>query len=81
MDSEDWDALGELRDYQNGIGDDSDFLICECKSLTLETIQQHIDANQLKRLDLNHLMTTLGLGSGCSSCTKSKDSWEKYLRF
>lgn len=81
MDSEEWEALGDLRDYQNKIGNDLDFLICECKALTLETIQDYITANQLKRLDTNHLMTALGLGSGCSSCIKSKDNWEKYLRF
>lgn len=81
MDSEEWEALGELRDYQRKIETDLDTLICECKTISLETIQNHIRANDLKELNLDQLKKELGLGSGCSSCVKSKESWEKFLSF
>jgi bacterioferritin-associated ferredoxin len=81
MDSEEWEALGELRDYQRKIETDLDFLICECKSISLENIKSFISANDLKELDLDQLKKELGLGSGCSSCIKSKESWEKFLSF
>ena len=80
MDSEEWEALGDLRNYQSNKFDTHDELICECCSLSLQDIQSFIDANELKADDfIQSLKEKLGLGSGCSSCLKSKDCWSKQL--
>tara|TARA_B100001971_G_scaffold214585_1_gene252905 strand:+ start:112627 stop:112875 length:249 start_codon:yes stop_codon:yes gene_type:complete len=81
MDSEEWEALGDLRDYQSNKFNSHDELICECNSLSLKDIQSFIDANQLSSNDLSQLEDSLGLGSGCSSCLKAKANWVIKLCF
>ena len=81
MDSEEWEALGDLRNYQLDKSTSKDLLICECTSLSLEDIQNFIKTNNLKSLDIDQLHTHLGLGTGCSSCLKAKKDWENLLSF
>lgn len=81
MDSEEWEALGDLRNYQSNKFNSHEDLICECNSLSLQDIQSFIDANNLDRNDLVQLEKKLGLGSGCSSCLKAKANWVNKLSF
>lgn len=81
MDSEEWEALGDLRNYQLKNSDSQDCLICECTATTLEDIQNFVNASNLKSLDIDQLKKHLGLGTGCSSCIKAKKDWENLLSF
>jgi bacterioferritin-associated ferredoxin len=81
MDSEEWEALGDLRNYQLKKSTSQSLLICECTATSLDDIQNFINANNLKSLDINQLKAHLGLGSGCSSCIKAKKDWKNLLSF
>lgn len=81
MEPDEWEALEELREYQDCKEVNNNLLICECTCTSLLQIQQFISDNKLKNLDLNQIKENFRLGSGCSSCIKNIDSWKDLLFF
>ena len=66
----------DLDELRNQCGDkkiQDDVLICECNCISASEIRDMFKDN--KNIDLEALQDKLGLGSGCGSCLKSKDSW------
>ncbi|MBD66854.1 MAG: hypothetical protein CME62_16750 [Halobacteriovoraceae bacterium] len=78
MDSKDEELLLEAREIltRSNTSNAEDELICECCSVSLFDIREFVNGNN-GYLDLNQLREELKLGSGCSSCLKSFDSWKK----
>lgn len=50
-----------------------DVLICECMCISMGDIREFCKENEAK---LSNLSRELGLGTGCSSCSKSFDQWK-----
>lgn len=85
MEEEELEALMELREFQVRQESRSfdrsydDLLICECKCLSVGDIREALVTGKKNTVDLNYLRENLGLGSGCSSCLKSFDSWKSKI--
>lgn len=79
MDQEELEALLELREFQfrqKAQEDlDEDSLICECKCVSVGDIREALSTGKIEVVDLKILQKRFGLGSGCSSCLKSFESW------
>ena len=54
---------------------DDDVIICECFCVNVADIK----ATKLKKVDFEYLKNSLGLGTGCSSCIKSKNNWKEKI--
>lgn len=82
MNAEELEALKELREFQSSQSQktaDEDFLVCECKCVSVGDIREALKTGKIKQVDLNYLKKHLGLGSGCSSCLKDFNSWKSKI--
>lgn len=67
-------AILESSAKDNKMSDDH--LICECMCVSAGEIRELL---REKKFDLDLLRQEFGLGSGCSSCIKSLQSWKSKL--
>lgn len=79
MDKDELEALIALREHQESSSSEVSFLICECECISNRDIENYLVSKNINFVDLDMLRKDLKLGSGCTSCLKSFDSWSNKI--